>query len=221
MVASAADLLGWIQTARAGGILGPEAAAKLYPPDRKEAVYAGGDDFGFQTGVMELDAGRDLVIINTNTGYSSLSLAAAVAEAMTGNSLPFEVPGRAMEAEGPGQAQGRQGGQVPDSPRGRMGMTFLQAIRDGSPEALRGLVEEHFSPAMRDAFSIEEHLEQLGQLGRLARASADIRLAPRGPFTLELHLIPLAGERTVVVVDLEDGPPHRITGVAVEGGGGG
>ena len=59
--------------------------------------------------------------------------------------------------------------QTPDSPRARMGMTFLQAIRDGSPQALRGLVEEHFAPSMQDAFSMEEHLAELGRLGELAR----------------------------------------------------
>jgi hypothetical protein len=216
MVASAADLLTWIQAARGGGVLGSEATAKLYPADRTETIYAGGDDFGFQTGVIELSQGRDVVIVNANTGYPALSLAADVVEAMTGRPLSTEVPRRGRERS---EVRPEQGEGVPDSPRSRVGMAFLQAIRDGSPDALQALVEEQFAPAMRSAFSMEEHLEELGRLGRLVRAAADIRLAPGGPFTVEIHLVPLAGERTVIVVDLEEEAPHRITGVAVEGGG--
>ena len=133
-----------------------------------------------------------MVIVNTNTGYSVLPLAARLAEAMTGEPLPFDMPGRGGEAEegppGAGAGAGAgAGGQVPDSPRYRTGMTFLTAVRDGSPEALRSLVVEHFSPAMQDAFSMEEHLEELGRLGERVRASGDIRLAPRGPYTVEIH----------------------------------
>ncbi len=92
MVSSASDLATWIRALRAGDVLGPTALAKAYPVDVSYARYAGADDYGFQTGVIELDDGRDVTIVNACSGDDALALAARVAEVMTGTLLPFELP---------------------------------------------------------------------------------------------------------------------------------
>jgi CubicO group peptidase (beta-lactamase class C family) len=227
MVASTTDLLAWVQSSRAGKVMGPEATAKQYPASRNEAVYAGGDDFGFQTGVIEMNAGRDLVIINTNTGTESVALAGRVAQAMMGEALPDGI--RRIVEEDRGGEEDREGdqpgvvretvggvpGQIPDSPRARMGMVFTRALEDGSPEALQPLVEEHFSEEMLNAFTMEEHLEQISRLSEIARAASDVRVSPGGPFTVQLHYSGW-GTRTVVIVDVQESPPHKVVGVRVE-----
>ena len=99
-----------------------------------------------------------------------------------------------------------------------VGTAFSAAIEDGSHEALEALVMNHFAPAMRDAFSMEEHLDQLRQLSEMAGAASDIGFSPRGQFTVGIALMTSRGGRTVIVVDFEGTEPYLITGVDVEGG---
>ncbi|MDH3732429.1 MAG: serine hydrolase [Gemmatimonadota bacterium] len=228
MVASAQDLMNWIQALRGGAVLGPEALARAYRDDGN-ALYAGGDDFGFQTGVVELADGADFVIVNTNTAADVLAIAMEAAEAMTGEALPFELPREAaVEEEGPEPSaaapgaervvvRGGPGGQdgIPDSPRARAAMGFLEAMRAGTDEALVALVNEGFAPAMRDAFTVYEHVEQLAMLRDLIEGSDDVGLSPRGEFVVAIMLQP-SGQ--AIILDLEPSPPHGIAGVRVEGG---
>jgi hypothetical protein len=50
----------------------------------------------------------------------------------------------------------------------------------------------------------------------VARDAAEIRMSPGGPFTVEIHYIAGSGSRTVVVVDVQEFPPHQVIGVSVE-----
>jgi len=120
----------------------------------------------------------------------------------------------AVPASAFAQAQVRQA--PPGSPRMLVATAFSSAIEDGSTAALETLVTEHFAPDMRDGFTMDEHLEQLGQLSVLAGAAADIGFSPRAEFTVEIHLVASEGSRTVIVVDFEGAEPHLITGVDVE-----
>jgi len=104
------------------------------------------------------------------------------------------------------------------SPRMLVGTAFSSAIEDGSDEALEALVTDHFAPDMRDGFTMEEHLGQLGQLSEMAQAASGIGFSPRGDFTVGIELMTSGGERTVIVVDFEETEPYLITGVDVEGG---
>jgi CubicO group peptidase (beta-lactamase class C family) len=216
MVASAGDLLRWIRAVRAGEILGPEALARFYPQDESNRLYAGGDDFGFITAVMEVDHGDDIVIVNTNTGYRAMTLGGRVLEALRGEPLPFTVPGPEggiqRETTG-GDVRETGGGGIPDSPRGRKAMALVEALQDGSPEALEALVNEHFAPGLRDGFAMAQHLEILGELSREVRSARDLNVGPTGEFSLELRLVTAAGEEVTYAVELEPAPPHGIAGI--------
>jgi hypothetical protein len=106
----------------------------------------------------------------------------------------------------------------PGSPRMLVGTAFSAAIENGSDEALEALVMNHFAPGMREAFSMEEHLDQLRQLSQTAGTASGIGFSPRGEFTVGIALTTSGGDRTVIVVDFEGTEPYLITGVDVEGG---
>lgn len=213
MVSNADDLLRWIRAVRSGVVLGPQALARFYPQDEPNRIYAGGDDFGFVTAVMEIDDADDVIIVNTNTGYPAMTLAAGVIEALRGETLPFPVPGRGGIEREIGGGDVRETTGVPDTPRGQRGKALLEALQDGSPEALEALVNEHFAPGLRDPYPMSQHLEILGELSREVRSATDINLRPRDEFSLEIHLVNAAGESTVYVVELEPTPPHGIAGI--------
>ncbi len=82
-----------------------------------------------------------------------------------------------------------------------VGTAFSAAIENGSDEALEALVMNHFAPDMRDAFSMEEHLDQVRQLSQTAGTASGIGFSPRGQFTVGIELMTSGGERTVIVDD--------------------
>jgi CubicO group peptidase (beta-lactamase class C family) len=210
MVAPASDLLRFMEALRAGRVVGPAALTDLYPEDEPNLVYAGGDDFGFITFVMELDDGRHVVIVNTNSGYRVESLARALAEAVRGEPLPGRpTEERSEEGGAPSAGEG-----LPDSPRGRAAGWILAALEDGSPEALQELVETRFTAAMRNAFPMEEHLRVLGQLSDRVREVGVRGVMPVAEYTLAIVLED--GGR--VVADITPEPPHLIEGMGVGGG---
>ncbi|MGD8331693.1 MAG: serine hydrolase domain-containing protein [Acidobacteriota bacterium] len=217
MVSDAHDLLRWIRAVRAGEVLGPEALARFYPADEPNRLYAGGDDFGFVTVVMEIDHADDVIIVNTNTGYPAFGLAGDVIEALRGEPLPFAVPGRdrgEIERDtGGGEVRATTGEDVPDSPRGRAAMALVEALQDGSSEALEALVNQHFAAAFRDGFPMAQHLEILGELSREVRSASDINVGPVGELSFELRLVS-SGDSDSYIVELEPTPPHGIIGIA-------
>lgn len=209
MVASAADMERWIGALRGGDVLGPEALALAYRPDGT-ALYAGGDDYGFTTGIVELDHGNDFVVVTTNSAYESLGLALEVAEAMNGEPPPIEVPRREVATdEGPGEGPG---GGILDSPRGRRIASVMSALEDGSETALRRLVEEDFSPAMRDAFPMDDHLSMLGEISARVRAASRVGASPIAEWEVEI-----VADDTVIVVSLDPADPHLVSGIRVGG----
>lgn len=217
MVSDADDLLRWIRAVRAGEVLGPQALARFYPADEPNRLYAGGDDFGFVTVVMEIDRADDVIIVNTNTGYPAFGLAGDVIEALRGEPLPFAVPGRGSgEVErdaGGGELRETIGEDVPDSPRGRAAMALVEALQDGSPAALETLVNEHFAAAFRDGFPMAQHLEILGELSREVRSASNINVQPVSEFAFEMRLVS-GGDSNTYVVELQPTPPHGIIGIA-------
>ncbi len=218
MVSNVEDLLHWIRAVRAGNVLGPEALAGFYPEDDPDRVYAGGDDFGFITLVMEIDDADDIVIVNTNTGYRPMGLAADVIEALRGEPLPFSVPGRGeggVEREGGGGDEREVGDSgIPDSPRGRKAMALIEALEDGSEAALRSLVADHYAAPLRNAFPMSDHLELLGTLSEEVRRASEVTIEPVGDLILELGVVNAAGETSSFVIELADKPPHGIKGIA-------
>jgi CubicO group peptidase (beta-lactamase class C family) len=210
MVANADDLLAWIRAVRAGKVLGQEALARFYPEDQPDRLYAGGDDFGFITMVMEVDHADDVVIVNTNTGYEVMDLAARVIEALRGEPVPFSLP----EPDRDGIERETGGGGIPDSPRGRKAMALIEALEDGSDAALGTLVAEHFAAGLRNSFSLSEHLELLGRLSEIVRAASDMNVRPAAEWSLELRVVDAAGETSVFLVELADAPPHGIAGIS-------
>ena len=226
MVAPAADLLRFIRALREGKIVGETALAELHPPDRGDLVYAGGDDFGFVTVVMELDHGEHVVIVNTNHGYEYEWLPGALAASVRGEPLaertadgesprvrtgePGGPPeGVGQSADGPGQS-----GRLPASPRGRAAGWLLSALEDGSTEALRTLVEDRFTSEMRDAVAMDEHLNILGQLARRVAAEGVLGVRPESEHTFVLVL----GGGDTVTVDISPSPPHLIEGIRIGAG---
>ncbi len=119
IIAPAADLWRWIEAVRAGEVLGEAALAKFYPTPEAELVYAGGDDFGFTTVVVELAGGRDAVIVNNHSGNLRERIAIEIAESMHGAALVAlrERMGIQETASTDNVEVGGPGGQIPDSPR--------------------------------------------------------------------------------------------------------
>jgi CubicO group peptidase (beta-lactamase class C family) len=217
MVSNADDLLRWIRAVRGGEVLGPEALARFYPDDEPNRLYAGGDDFGFISAVMEIDGADDVIIVNTNSGYPAMALGAEVLEVLRGEPLPFAVPGRdegGVEREvGGGDVRETTGEGIPDSPRGRAATALVEALRDGSAEALEALVNDHFATGLRDGYPMSQHLEILGELSREVQSATNLNIRPTQQFAFELFVETAAGEATTYTVELETEPPHGIAGI--------
>lgn len=236
MVSNARDLHRWIGALRGGQILGPAALAKFYP--REPAVYAGGNDFGFGTLVLELERGADVVILHSTSGAPRMGVGVALAETAFGRPVPDEIKQmfarRQAAGVGPGvqretgperrtdsdrRTEGgevRRPGRLPDTPETATVRAFLGALQDGSPDALRALVAERFGDAFRGAVPAEEHARVLGELSEALRAADTVTVAPRGAREFEIRMGGGAGE-TVVVLRVEEAPPHRIAGITAEG----
>jgi CubicO group peptidase (beta-lactamase class C family) len=211
MVASAEDLSEWIRALRTGRVLGPVALTAAYGDG--PAVYAGGDDFGFQTGVVEVDAGDDFVVVNTNNGSDVLEIALDAVEAMTGERVDFGPQRVVDDDEGPAPGGG-PGGGIPDSPRARAATAFMEALRAGTNDAFDALVRDSFARELRDEFTMDGHREMLITLKDVVDTADGVGLSPLAEFTVAIMLQP--GTRRIIL-DLEESPPHGIIGIRLEG----
>ena len=229
MVSNARDLHRFISAVRSGRILGPAALAKMYRRD--PAMYAGGNDFGYGTLVLDFDGGKDLVIVNTSSGARRMRVGVALAEAMRGAPLPDGIKrvladgpedgppaGAAPGAGGPGggQMQVTRGGNVqrqgglPDTPQARTARAFAAALRDGSDSTLRAFVNENFSASFRQAVSMDEHVATLQRLSTAFKTSPTVALVPLGASEFELRL-----GRTVARFEVEAAAPNAIAGMEI------
>jgi CubicO group peptidase (beta-lactamase class C family) len=227
MVAPAGDLLHFMESLRKGRIVGSGTLAVLYPPEQPHLHYAGGDDFGFVTEVMELDHGGHVIIVSTNHGYGYEDLPFRLAALVRGEALqghPVEAGLRADEDRpdptgrptDPVEVEGddpRAGPGLPDSPRGRAAGWILTALEDGSSQALREFVDTRLSVEMREAFPVDVHLEILGDLARKVRDVGVQGVRPVSPFTLVIVL----GNGHRIDVTVEAQAPHLIDGIRIGG----
>jgi CubicO group peptidase (beta-lactamase class C family) len=217
MVSNARDLHRWVAALRGGRILGAAALAKFYPRD--PAVYAGGNDFGFGALVLELDGGRDVVLVTTSAGARRMRLGVELAEAMRGRPLPDEIRRmfggeREVAQDGPDQQVVRRGA-MPDTPPSRAARAFLRALEDGSTAALTRVVNELFADRVRAAYPLATHLEMLGGVSASLQSASNVTIAPRGPTEFEIR----AGgsdRTTVVVLRVQAEAPHRIESLTVD-----
>ena len=221
MVSTARDLQRFVAAMRGGRVLGPAALAKMHP--REPAAYAGGNDFGFGTLVLELDGGRDVVIVTTHAGAPRMRLGLRVAELARGTPLPEELRtmfgGRAVAQGGPpgGPGGGAQGGPrpLPDTPQARTVRRFVRALQDGAPSALETAVRELFTPEMQAVVPMPQHVAMLGDVGRLMKAADLVRVVPVSDDVFELRIGADGG--TVVRMEVQGAAPHRLARVAIDG----
>jgi len=107
----------------------------------------------------------------------------------------------------------QQQGQADDTPRGQQAKALIEALQDGSPEALEALVNEHFDARFRDNFPMAQHLEILGELSEEVRAAADLDIRPVGELEFEFQ-VGSGDESNTYRVQLAPDPPHGIIGIA-------
>jgi CubicO group peptidase (beta-lactamase class C family) len=223
MVSSPAELLKWIRSLREGKVLGPAGVDALYsgapptgsaPADRPVVLYAGANDFGFETVVLELYGDGGVVIVSSNNAAPTVEIATALGEVVSGAALdlsPFLSPG---DNEG---TEDDQGWGLPDSPRGRRASEFLDAMAAGSESALRDFLELSVSDVFRNAYPIEEHLSVLGDTQR-GMADPDVMMIEAtGEFSMEMVVVGrTTGERFRISLELEPETPHRIASIEIE-----
>jgi hypothetical protein len=105
---------------------------------------------------------------------------------------------------------------LPDTPTTRAARAFLAALRDGSPEAIRRLVNEQFTEGMRAIAPMEQHVQLLSELSAQLKAAQRVTLNPTGDAELEIRLT--GGDGDVVVrLRVQQAPPHRIENVGIDG----
>lgn len=213
MVSTARDLQRFVAAVRGGEVLGPAALAKMHP--REPAAYAGGNDFGFGTLVLELDKGRDVVIVTSHAGAPRSRLGLRVAELARGTPLPEELRamfgGRAVARSGP-PAGARP---LPDTPQARTARRFVRALQEGTPSALEAAVRELFTAEMQAIVPMPQHVAMLGEVGRAMKAADVVRLVPVSDGVFELRIGADGG--TVVRMEVQDAAPHLLARVAIEG----
>ncbi len=125
-------------------------------------------------------------------------------------------PAMPAATTGPATGGGKDWG-LPDSPTGRAASAFLDVVGQADADVYRKFVQERFTPAFRDAFPMEAHLDQFR---RMHDDFGDFELfgvEKTGPDEARLKLLHRAsGRRFVVAMTIEAAPPHRIAGLDVE-----
>lgn len=133
----------------------------------------------------------------------------------------------AVPAAGPARAQERRAAppyhdvrELPAGEEGRRIRELIDAINANDPARLRNFVQESFAPGFRDAFPMEDHV---GVLMGAYEASHGYDFygirkyeGPGGPpGTVVIVSNRLTEGWEAFVIELEPGPPHRITGVEI------
>jgi len=219
VVAPASDLLRFIEALREGRIVGEKALRRLYPDGQPHLHYAGGDDFGFVTEVMELDHGEHVVIVQTNRGFGFEWLPPALAAVVRGEPLDGregsgqpDDPPRSGVANDPDPVP-TEGGGLPDSPRGRAANWLVTALEDGSAEALREFVELRLAPGTVGGGSTEPYAALLEELAARVEAEGVQGLRPVSEFSFRLDL----GDDEPLLVRIAPEPPHLIEELRIGG----
>jgi CubicO group peptidase (beta-lactamase class C family) len=217
MVSSTDELLEWIRALRGGKILSEASLTKYYrgelPQMRTDApgpymAYAGGNDFGFISVILEF-FGEDTQIIaasNVMGQYSAERIGKQLAQLILGEPV--------VEYER--KEEPRDWG-LPESPTGDAARAILKTIEAGTEEAAETFINENLSPDFVSQFSLEEHLVVLRDL-QSALASPDLLEAIKtGPFSAKLIVRSRETEETVEIsYELELEPPHRIINMRIE-----
>jgi CubicO group peptidase (beta-lactamase class C family) len=228
MISTPRDLTRWIDALHSGKILSAAQLRKQYAqPDW--AFYAGGNSIGFETDVIELDGGADLVILHTNSGLGRVPLAARLAEWASGGPLPTKlqdivrqigngpqvVTGGGSQAPGGSDRVVRQGpppaatGAATDPVR-TAAQAFMRAMRDGSDATLRSFVSEWLSDAAQREMPLDARVTALSAISKQVIAAALLNVAPAGPNAAQLTIDHGDGKPTLVQIDVAAEAPFRI-----------
>jgi CubicO group peptidase (beta-lactamase class C family) len=113
------------------------------------------------------------------------------------------------------QSQSKWG--LPDSPTGKTGSAFLDAIAHDDDNNRRKFIETMFTESFRDAFSIEVHLTALNDTHQLLGDFELVGVKKKAPLKAELVLQSKESERRIrIVYHLEDQEPYRISLMGIE-----
>lgn len=210
MVSNAPELHRWIVALRAGAVLSPSAVAKLNRAARGAPyfAYAGGNDFGFVSVVLEFTDHADHIIVLSNTDGRTN----AERELRPLARIAFDLP---MQGEPESQAVTSGGWGLPDSPTGRGCSAFLNAIRAGTEDAARAFLlqlhpdwfhERTEDEVMRTMLELQQDL-----------AAPELEGARRdGPGRAEIVVRSTrSGKRFRVSLVVDTVAPHRIVGLDV------
>ncbi|CAA9324546.1 MAG: hypothetical protein AVDCRST_MAG68-2004 [uncultured Gemmatimonadetes bacterium] len=102
---------------------------------------------------------------------------------------------------------------LPDTPAGRQAGALLSAVRDAREDAVRAFIGERTTGKFRE-IPVATHVQQFQRMGAMI-GSAPVA-AVRAPSAAALE-VDFQGERGMLTLrmQLEDAPPHRITGLAL------
>lgn len=111
------------------------------------------------------------------------------------------------------------GQENPQSALKMRGLAIERMVNSAGDETLRQFIEEHLSPELRDAFPLEEHLEQLHQIRSRCQNAANILWERLDEYGIRITFENEEGARTNLRFRIQTSPPFKIVGMAVEEGG--
>lgn len=99
------------------------------------------------------------------------------------------------------------------------GLAIERMANGTGDEALKRFIEEHFSLEFREAFTLEEHLEQLKKIRTRCANAANIMWEKLDDDGISITFENEAGVSTLLHFRLQTSPPCKIAGMAMEEGG--
>jgi CubicO group peptidase (beta-lactamase class C family) len=228
MVSNAQELLGWIAAVNDATILSAASRAQFYRLDADRAgaepprmtAYAGGNDFGFISVVVERLVDRSYLIVTTNAdGETNAEREIRGLAAIAMPDLDFG-PSRSADSGGePPPPQGDWG--LPGSPTGIRASELLDAIADGGAPAAERFVKEVFHPDWFEEHTLEDLVAVFRQVQKELRNPQLEGAKKKGPGQAELLVRSGDGSGAVRIrMEIEPAEPHRITGLSFEPAGG-
>jgi CubicO group peptidase (beta-lactamase class C family) len=101
----------------------------------------------------------------------------------------------------------------------KRGLAIEKMVNSSGEKTLKQFIDDHFSQEFKEAFSLEQHLEELQKIRTRCANAANIMWERLGENGISITFENEEGTRTLLRFRIQTSPPYKIVGMAMEEGG--